>query len=46
MIAAMLRWAFQVWPAARCRNTLSQLSHAPGGYGTVMVNEWMTTVRS
>src|SRR5262245_9554684 len=46
MIAPMLRWAFQVWPAARCRKTLSQLSHAPGGYGTVMVKEWMTTVRS
>src|SRR5712691_2709853 len=42
----MLRWAFHTWPAARWRKTLSQVSHMPGGYGTVIVNEWMTTVRS
>src|SRR5262245_24862643 len=46
MSAAMLRWAFHTWPAARCRNTLSQVSQVPGGYGTVIVKEWMTTVRS
>ena len=27
-------------------NTLSHVSQAPGGYGTVIVNEWITTVRS
>src|SRR5215510_3574233 len=42
----MLRCAFHTCPAERCKNTLFQLSNAPGGYGTVMVNEWMTTVRS
>src|SRR5262249_39760613 len=42
----MLRWAFHTWPADRCRKTLFQVSHVPGGYGTVIVNEWMTTVRS
>jgi hypothetical protein len=42
----MLRWAFQTWLAERCRNTLFQVSHTPGGYGTVMVNVWMMTVRS
>src|SRR5713101_1708118 len=42
----MLRCAFHTWPAARWRKTLSQVSHMPGGYGTVIVKEWMTTVRS
>src|SRR4029450_12769903 len=46
MIAAMLRWAFHTWLAERTRNMLSQLSHMPGGYGTDIVNEWITTVRS
>src|SRR4029434_10168433 len=46
MSAAMLRWAFHTWLADRTRNMLSQLSHMPGGYGTDMVNEWITTVRS
>ena len=42
----MFRWAFHTWLAERTRNMLSQLSHMPGGYGTDMVNEWITTVRS
>src|SRR3989442_5324533 len=42
----MLRWAFHTWLAERTRNMLFQLSHMPGGYGTDMVNEWITTVRS
>ena len=42
----MLRCAFHTWPAARWRNTLSHVSHMPGGYGTVIVKEWITTVRS
>src|SRR5438094_2364531 len=46
MSAAMLRWAFHTWLAERTRNMLSQLSHMPGGYGTDIVKEWITTVRS
>src|SRR5262245_45224359 len=46
MIAPMLRCAFHTWPAARWRNTFSHVSQAPGGYGIVIVNEWITTVRS
>ena len=42
----MFRWAFHTCPAARWRKTLSQVSQRPGGYGTVMVKEWMITVRS
>src|SRR5260370_31543443 len=42
----MLRCAFHTCPAARWRKTLSQVSHMPGGYGTVIVKEWITTVRS
>ena len=44
--AAMLRCAFHTWPAERWRKTLSHVSHMPGGYGTVIVKEWITTVRS
>src|SRR4029453_9467820 len=44
--AAMFRCAFHTWLADRTRNMLSQLSHMPGGYGTDIVNEWITTVRS
>src|SRR5262245_20070353 len=42
----MFRCAFHTWPAARRRKTFSHVSHAPGGYGAVIVKEWITTVRS
>src|SRR5262245_10552246 len=42
----MLRCAFHTWLAARWRNMLSHVSHTPGGYGGVIVNVWMTNVRS